>query len=55
MGTGCGSVVRRTTDDGLIEVEGLWAGGRTGMPVDETLFPVRPLQLPDPQASKKRQ
>ncbi len=31
MGTGCGSVVRRTTDDGLIEVEGLWAGGRTGI------------------------
>jgi predicted dehydrogenase len=31
MGTGCESVIRRQTADGLIEVEGTWAGGRTGI------------------------
>jgi hypothetical protein len=31
MGTGCESVVRRTTADGKIEVEGTWKGGRTGI------------------------
>lgn len=31
MGTGCESVVRRQTDDGKIEVEGTWSGGRTGI------------------------
>lgn len=31
MGTGCESVVRRTTEDGKIEVEGTWAGGRIGI------------------------
>lgn len=31
MGTGCQTVTRRTTADGLIEVEGTWAGGRTGI------------------------
>ncbi len=31
MGTGCESVIRRQTEDGLIEVEGTWAGGRTGI------------------------
>jgi predicted dehydrogenase len=31
MGTGCESVVRRQTADGLIEVEGTWKGGRTGI------------------------
>ncbi len=31
MGTGCESVIRRQTPDGLIEVEGTWAGGRTGI------------------------
>jgi len=31
MGTGCQSVVRRTTDDGKIEVEGNWKGGRIGI------------------------
>jgi hypothetical protein len=30
MGTGCESVVRRTTADGQIEVVGTWKGGRTG-------------------------
>ncbi len=30
MGTGCESVVRRTTADGGIEVVGTWKGGRTG-------------------------
>jgi len=30
MGTGCESVQRRTTPDGLIEVAGTWKGGRTG-------------------------
>ena len=31
MGTRCESVIRRQTPDGLIEVEGTWAGGRTGI------------------------
>ncbi|MDB4483450.1 Gfo/Idh/MocA family oxidoreductase, partial [Akkermansiaceae bacterium] len=31
MGTGCQSVIRRTTPEGLIEVEGTWEGGRTGI------------------------
>lgn len=31
MGTGCQSVVRRTTPEGLIEVEGSWTDGRTGI------------------------
>jgi hypothetical protein len=31
MGTGCESVERRTTADGLIEVAGKWKGGRTGI------------------------
>jgi hypothetical protein len=31
LGTGCQSVVRRTTADGKIEVEGTWKGGRTGI------------------------
>ncbi len=31
MGTGCESVIRRTTEDGRIEVEGTWKGGRTGI------------------------
>lgn len=31
MGTGCESVVRSTTDDGKIRVEGKWSGGRTGI------------------------
>lgn len=30
MGTGCESVERRTTADGMIEVVGTWAGGRKG-------------------------
>jgi hypothetical protein len=30
MGTGCESVVRRTTPEGQIEVVGQWTGGRTG-------------------------
>ena len=30
MGTGCESVVRRSTADGKIEVIGTWKGGRTG-------------------------
>ena len=30
MGTGCETVERRTTADGMIEVVGHWAGGRTG-------------------------
>lgn len=31
MGRGCESVIRRTTDDGKIEVVGTWKGGRTGI------------------------
>ena len=31
MGTGCETVERRTTPDGLIEVVGTWKGGRTGI------------------------
>ena len=31
MGTGCQSVIRRTTPEGLIEVEGNWGNGRTGI------------------------
>jgi len=31
MGTGCESVKRGTTSDGLIEVKGIWKGGRTGI------------------------
>jgi hypothetical protein len=31
MGTGCQSVVRRSTADGKIEVEGKWKGDRTGI------------------------
>ncbi len=31
MGTGCQSVVRRTSADGKIEVEGKWKGNRTGI------------------------
>ena len=31
MGTGCESVQRGTTTNGLIEVTGTWAGGRTGI------------------------
>jgi hypothetical protein len=31
MGTGCESVKRGTTPDGLIEVTGTWKGGRTGI------------------------
>ncbi|HIL25717.1 MAG TPA: gfo/Idh/MocA family oxidoreductase [Verrucomicrobia bacterium] len=31
MGTGCQSVVRRSTADGKIEVEGKWEGDRTGI------------------------
>ena len=31
IGTGCESVQRRTTTDGLIEVVGTWKGGRTGI------------------------
>jgi hypothetical protein len=31
MGPGCESVQRRTTADGLIEVTGIWSGGRTGI------------------------
>ncbi len=31
MGTGCESVIRSTTPDGKIRVEGKWAGGRTGV------------------------
>jgi hypothetical protein len=31
MGTGCQTVIRRTTPEGLIEVEGNWKGGRTGI------------------------
>ena len=31
MGTGCQSVIRKTTPEGLIEVEGNWKGGRTGI------------------------
>jgi hypothetical protein len=31
MGTGCESVQRRTTPDGLIEVAGTWQGGRSGI------------------------
>lgn len=31
MGTGCQSVVRRTSADGMIEVVGTWKGGRTGV------------------------
>ena len=31
MGKGCESVVRKTTDDGKIEVVGTWKGGRTGI------------------------
>jgi predicted dehydrogenase len=31
MGTGCESVERHTTPDGLIEVAGKWKGGRTGI------------------------
>lgn len=31
MGTGCESVERRTTAEGLIEVAGHWKGGRTGI------------------------
>ena len=31
MGKGCKSVVRKTTDDGKIEVVGSWKGGRTGI------------------------
>ncbi|YCM46846.1 Gfo/Idh/MocA family oxidoreductase (plasmid) [Verrucomicrobiaceae bacterium 227] len=31
MGTGCQSVVRSTTADGLIEVKGTWANGRIGI------------------------
>jgi len=31
MGTGCQSVVRTTTPDGKIEVDGKWSGGRTGI------------------------
>ena len=31
MGTGCESVKRGTTGDGLIEVTGTWAGGRVGI------------------------
>lgn len=30
MGTGCETVQRRSTPEGLIEVVGTWAGGRTG-------------------------
>ena len=31
MGKGCESVVRKTSDDGKIEVVGTWKGGRTGI------------------------
>lgn len=31
MGTGCESVVRKTTPEGLIEVVGTWKNGRTGI------------------------
>ena len=31
MGMGCESVIRRTTDEGKIEVVGTWKGGRTGI------------------------
>lgn len=31
MGTGCESVVRSKTDEGMIRVEGKWDGGRTGV------------------------
>jgi hypothetical protein len=31
MGVGCESVIRRTTDEGKIEVVGTWKGGRTGV------------------------
>lgn len=31
MGTGCETVKRRTSSEGTIEVEGSWAGGRTGI------------------------
>ncbi len=31
MGTGCETVERRTTADGMIEVVGHWTGGRTGV------------------------
>ena len=31
MGTGCETVTRRQTPEGLIEVEGTWSGGRTGI------------------------
>jgi hypothetical protein len=31
MGNGCESVVRRTTEDGKIEVEGRWSGDRVGI------------------------
>jgi len=31
MGRGCESVIRRTTDEGKIEVVGTWKGGRTGI------------------------
>ncbi|MDP7010973.1 MAG: Gfo/Idh/MocA family oxidoreductase [Verrucomicrobiota bacterium] len=31
MGKGCESVMRKTTDDGKIEVVGSWKGGRTGI------------------------
>jgi hypothetical protein len=31
LGTGCESVTRTTTDDGKIQVNGKWSGGRTGI------------------------
>ncbi|MDB4652882.1 Gfo/Idh/MocA family oxidoreductase [Akkermansiaceae bacterium] len=31
MGTGCQSVIRKKTTDGLIEVKGTWEGGRIGI------------------------
>jgi hypothetical protein len=31
MGTGCETVKRGTTSDGLIEVKGTWKGGRVGI------------------------
>jgi len=38
MGTGCESVERRTTADGLIEVAGKWKGGRTGIFRESTAY-----------------
>ena len=31
MGTGCESVVRSTSDEGMIQVTGTWSGDRTGV------------------------